>query len=257
MLVSIPTPGRKASASSSRPRPSDTHQRAGEDFRTSTPINTVRGSGSRSNRAHRLGETSTPSAAFRTDPLPRFPSPRVHKRTRPRVSLGDFHDQPPNLIDVEHEYSRIAPGGLMEDTLLEEPDRIDKSPRASSPFAPFSPEEDADDLDLDLDFGVDENMLDPSSIISLHPKRNTRGPHRDGPPVELESEVEAEEHDTYALAKCYFDTKELERCRRVLQRCRSKKAMFLRLYAVYLVSPNVSGPRGKVRSESLMHHVLV
>lgn len=242
MLVSIPAPGRAASTSSSsfRPRPSDAHNRPDEDFRTSTPLPSGRGPGSRSMKDQlQMGGMSTPNSA--SSSLPRFPVPRVHRRTKPRVSLGDFHDMPPDLIDVEHDYSESARSGRRE------------SIKASSPFTPFALEEDEDeednehdlDLDLELDLGVDENMLDPSSILSLHPKFKSKPKSKSKStskslrrPVELESQVEASESDAFSLARCYFDTKELERCKRVLQGCRSKKAMFLRLYAVYLVCPN-------------------
>jgi hypothetical protein len=242
MLVSIPASGRAAStskptsSSSTRSRrPSDISHRARpeKEFRTSTPINAHR----LQNHLPGLG-LSTPNSSS----LPRFPSPipKIHKRTKPRVSLGDFHDQPPDLIDVERDYPH-GHGGKTT------------GPQGSSPFAPFKlerndevdPDLDIDhdlDLDFELDLGVDENMLDPSSILSLHPHPSSKRGQR-GLEPELESQVEASESDTYALAKCYFDTKELERCKRVLQGCRSKKAMFLRLYAVYLVGNSRLGFR--------------
>ena len=39
----------------------------------------------------------------------------------------------------------------------------------------------------------------------------------------------------YNLAKTYFDTKEYHRAAKVLQNCKSRKAVCLRLYATYLV----------------------
>jgi len=220
MLVSIPAAGRKSSTSTFRPRPSDAHQRPGTDFQTSTPINSARSGNGR--LKNHLPELSTPSSSHRS-PLPRFPSPRIHKRTKPRVSLGDFHDQPPNLIDVEHDLSR-ADMDMGEDSnaFLQRPSR------GESPFSPFALKEEDD---------MDEHMMDTSSLLSFDPIAPVKSklPDKKTFEVEYESQVEAEESDTYSLAKCYFDTKELERCKRVLQGCRSKKAMFLRLYSVYLV----------------------
>jgi hypothetical protein len=42
---------------------------------------------------------------------------------------------------------------------------------------------------------------------------------------------------TYTLAKTYFDLKEFHRAAMVLRDCRSRKAVFLRAYASYLVGP--------------------
>jgi hypothetical protein len=231
MLVSIPAAGRKTSTSTFRSRSSDALRRPGEDFQTSTPLNSVRAAQPRSK--HLPPDLSTPSSSYRS-PLPRFPSPRIHKRTRPRVSLGDFHDQPPNLIDAEHEFSRTDPSTEDHGIAEEASDFLRNPAHGASPFSPF-PLAQEDDLD---------EKMDTSSFLTFDPIGSTR--HKFGqkkPAIELESHVEAEECDTYSLAKCYFDTKELERCKRALQGCRSKKAVFLRLYSVYLVSVQVTSSR--------------
>ncbi|CAO3572047.1 unnamed protein product [Mortierella alpina] len=43
------------------------------------------------------------------------------------------------------------------------------------------------------------------------------------------------EHDTYLMAKTFFDLKEFDRCASVLSGCTSSKSRFLRLYSKYLV----------------------
>ncbi|KAF9284673.1 Anaphase-promoting complex subunit 23 [Mortierella alpina] len=43
------------------------------------------------------------------------------------------------------------------------------------------------------------------------------------------------EHDTYLMAKTFFDLKEFDRCASVLKGCTSSKSRFLRLYSKYLV----------------------
>lgn len=47
------------------------------------------------------------------------------------------------------------------------------------------------------------------------------------------------EEDAFDLAREYFEGKELERAASTLAECKSKKAVFLRLYATYLVSGQV------------------
>jgi hypothetical protein len=55
-------------------------------------------------------------------------------------------------------------------------------------------------------------------------------------PPPLEEEVDWGEEDTYELGRAYFEAKELERAAWALRGCRSNKAVFLSLYAQYLVS---------------------
>jgi hypothetical protein len=123
------------------------------------------------------------------------------------------------LIDVEHDFS----GMDMDMNHPEIAETVEEPEFGSPPFEPFEPEDD-----------LDENMEPGSSHSRPQSSIKSRDPRKAG--MELESQVEEEEADTYSLAKCYFDSKELERCKRVLQGCRSKKAVFLRLYSVYLVS---------------------
>lgn len=150
------------------------------------------------------------------------------------MSLGDFHDQLPDLIDVEHDLDfedennedqsmandQISNGSGM---LVDQTNIPPIAPLPSVPPPPFEP------------FSLDQRASHPAftSDPAAPQTKMAEG-------YELESQVEAEEHDTFTLAKCYFDSKELERCKQVLQPCRSKKSIFLRLYSVYLVSRRFS-----------------
>lgn len=61
--------------------------------------------------------------------------------------------------------------------------------------------------------------------------------------------LDQEEEDTYDLAKSFFDAKELDRAAWVLRSANSTKAIFLRLYARYLVRfffPSRHSSRGDI-----------
>lgn len=49
-----------------------------------------------------------------------------------------------------------------------------------------------------------------------------------------EAQLELQELSTFLLARSYFDLHEYDRCSFVLERCRSAKAHFLRLYSRYI-----------------------
>lgn len=49
-----------------------------------------------------------------------------------------------------------------------------------------------------------------------------------------EAALEAQEFSQYLLAKSYFDVKEYDRCSHVLEKCTSRKAVFLHLYSKYI-----------------------
>jgi hypothetical protein len=132
----------------------------------------------------------------------------LHRKGKPRVSLGDFHDQSARLVDAENEFGyRVGVRG--------------GSGSGSGGAGDGGDGEDENGFELDEEHYGQE---DPSALTPPNAEQ------------ELESHIELLEEDIYSLAKSYFDSKELERCKRTLQNCRSKKAMFLRLYSVYLVS---------------------
>lgn len=230
LLVSIPKRGRTSVA-----RQAPTQQQSSQaihEFATSTPL--LRPQVPSQTSSTNLREFSTPHSvnlnrrSHNSDAIPS--SLLVHKHTKPRVSLGDFHDQLPDLIDVEHDLDfedennedqsmandQISSGSGM---LVDQTSIPPIPPLPSVPPPPFEP------------FSLDQRASHPAFISDPAAPRTTIA---EG--YELESQVEAEEHDTFTLAKCYFDSKELERCKQVLQPCRSKKSIFLRLYSVYLVS---------------------
>lgn len=60
--------------------------------------------------------------------------------------------------------------------------------------------------------------------------------------------LEEQESNQYALAKCYFDCKEYDRCSYFLKTCHSTKSIFLRLYAKFLAGEK----RGDEDSESIL-----
>ncbi|KAG5520004.1 hypothetical protein PMAC_001080 [Pneumocystis sp. 'macacae'] len=60
--------------------------------------------------------------------------------------------------------------------------------------------------------------------------------------------LEEQENNRYALAKCYFDCKEYDRCAYFLKTSKSTKSIFLRLYAKFLAGEK----RGDEDSESIL-----
>lgn len=108
--------------------------------------------------------------------------------------------------------------------------------RARSGLGAFwtAADESADESSMSMD--LDDAEPSGSKPVMSTPSISHSTPISERVDIAAESlPTDTEEDDDFALAKAYFEAKELERCRAKLADCRSKRSVFLRLYATYLV----------------------
>lgn len=185
---------------------------------------------------HYPGHTSNvDSLQSALDDLPRPPpfvrGSRSHSTKRPRSSLGDIWTPD----DPEHASSLM--GADLEASMDMEMD-LDASVgafTAGSSMRSTMSQNTAAAITSAMALRRDQSSSE-SPILHSTPILKRPGLSRRETIEEEERMLEIEEEDVFLLAKSYFDAKEMDRCRNSLRVCRSKKAVFLRIYATYLVS---------------------